>query len=43
MLAIEYHIYIWQVSAALTPVKYEWDSNNLNRYFYKSENFAHVN
>ena len=37
MLAIEYHVHSWQVSAAVTPVKYEWDSKNVTSTFARSK------
>ena len=44
MLAIEYHVHIdrgHRSSAAVTPVKYEWDSKNVAGTFCKIKNFAY--
>ena len=46
MFVIEYHVHIKQVlpqlsCGAVTPVKYDCDSKNVNRYFWEMEKFAY--
>ena len=40
-LPIDYHVYIWQMSAQLTPLKYECDKKKSDRYFRKIEKFVY--